>query len=137
MPFDFGSFGLAFVVVGSDGACRQRRSLARLRIRLGVADLDLALRGQTAVIGGEEDVERGDDVVLTRRRLVEPLALLLERDRVTPVGERDLLVRRRRHRLPEHDEIGEARHARCHPTRSRCRRSYASRLSRPTRRCRP
>jgi hypothetical protein len=83
-----------------------------LRIRLGVTDLDLALRGQTAVIGGEEDVECGDDVVLARRRVVEPLALLLERDRVTPVGKGDLLVRGRRDRLPEHDEIGEARHAR-------------------------
>ena len=61
------------------------------------------------MIGGEEDVERGDDVVLTGRRLVEALALLLERDHVAPVGELDLLVRRRRHGLAEHDEVGEAR----------------------------
>ena len=103
-------------VVGVDGACRQRRCLARLRIRLGVADLNLALRRQAAVIGGEEDVERRHDVVLARRRLVDALALLLERDRIAPVGELDLLVRRRCHGLPEHDEIAQARRtdvARC------------------------
>jgi hypothetical protein len=79
-----------------------------LRVRLGVADLDLALRGQAAVIRGQKDVERGDDVVMTRRRLVKALALLLERNDVTPVAQLDLLVRRRRHGLTQHDEVGES-----------------------------
>ena len=90
---------------------RERRRLARLRVRLRVPDLDLALRRQAAVVGGQRDVERGDEVVMAGRRLVDALALLLERDRVAPVGERDRLVRRRRHRLAEHDEPGEARDA--------------------------
>jgi len=47
------------------------------------------------VIGGQEDVERGDEVVVAGGRRVDALALLLERDRVAPVGERNLLVRHR------------------------------------------
>jgi hypothetical protein len=59
------------------------------------------------MIGGQEDVERGHDVVVARRRVVETLALLLECDDVTPVAELNLLVCGRRNGLTEHDEVGE------------------------------
>ena len=64
------------------------------------------------MVGRQEDVERGDEVVVARCRRVDPLPLLLECDRVAPVAERDLLVRSRRHRLAEHDESGDRRDAR-------------------------
>ena len=64
------------------------------------------------MVGREEDVERGDEVMVAGRRLVDALALLLERDRVAPVAERDLLVGRRRHRLAENDEIADRGDAR-------------------------
>src|SRR5206468_10980345 len=57
----------------------------------------------------EEDVERGDEVVVARCGLVDALALLLEQDRVAPVAERDLLVRRRRDRLSEADQVRDRR----------------------------
>src|SRR5438874_5858259 len=88
----------------SGGGGAVKKKLARLCVRFRVADLDLALRRQTAVVGGEEDVESGDEVVVTGSRRVDELAFLLEGDRIPPVRKRDLLIGSWRHGLSEHDE---------------------------------
>ena len=66
--------------------------------RLGVADEDLGARGQAAVIGGEDDVERVDCAAGVLRAVGDGrLRDLLEHDQIAPVARADAQVRRRGH----------------------------------------
>ena len=67
------------------GRCGRRR----LRGRLGVADLDLAVRGQPAVVGGQMDVELGDEAAVAERALGGAAIDSLRPDgQLAPVAER-------------------------------------------------
>ena len=83
---------------------RERRRRARLCVRLGVADLELASGRQPAVRSGQRDVERGDETVVAGRRLRGLLPAPLERDRVAPVAELDPPVGGGHDRVSEDDE---------------------------------
>ncbi len=105
------------VVPARDEARRRAGGRLRLRCRwrgLGgrfcIAELDLAPGRQAAVVGVQMH-DQGDD-----RALVPLCSLgrgrvgrLHERQRIAPVRERDAEIRRRRHRLAQHDEVRQGR----------------------------
>ena len=104
------------------GAARLRRGRRRRRRlgviggrrggRLGVADEDLGPGRQSAMVGGEDDVERVDRATGVLRPVGDGrLDHLLEHDQIAPVAELDTQVRRRGDLRAEDDEI---RHRRAH-----------------------
>src|SRR5439155_18350158 len=72
---------------------RRRGRGGSLRRGLGVSHLDLRPGGKATVIGGEADVEPGDEAVVARRS-ADGSAALLHHERVAPVAERDPAARR-------------------------------------------